>query len=131
MICPIVTYTRPSRLYNNGGSLIQIYHREYSESSTPLNGDRYQMFFYARGNEARLNLGTSKGGSKGIFDIYVNGVLDSSGYDDYAGGTTPFYRYIALTQPIQLGYNVIELRVNGKNASSVGYAISVYGASIQ
>lgn len=136
MPCPIITFTRPARCYDTFGSLKQLKHtNSYTEqmsfASPNANGDRLQMFFYARGTEVELNISTYKYGDAGIWDLYVNGVLDSSGYDDYAAGHSANTRRITLTERIRRGYNVIEVRVNGKNASSSGYVVGVHGASIQ
>lgn len=94
-------------------------------------GDKLQMFFICDGTETKLEISTRKQAQFGIFDLYINGVLDSSGYDDYAAVDGDIHREITLTQTIVPGMNTIELRVNGKNAASSGYFIEVYGASLQ
>jgi len=81
--------------------------------------------------ETKLELGNRKDVDCGIFDLYVNNVLDSSEYDDYIAVLEEVYREITLTQPIKKGLNTIELRVNGKNVASSNYAINLGGTSLQ
>lgn len=98
---------------------------------TTADGDKYQMFFICDGTETLLEITNRKASSEGIFDLYVNGVLDSSGYDDYAAVSADVNREITLTQPVRIGMNTIELRVNGKNVAASEYRVAVYGASLQ
>ena len=81
--------------------------------------------------ETKLELGNRKDVDCGIFDLYVNNVLDSSEYDDYIAVLEEVYREITLTQPIKKGLNTIELRVNGKNVASSNYVINLGGTSLQ
>lgn len=128
----VVNWARPGRLLAaDGVTLKQIDHFSYSYSHIPLNGDRCQLAFICVGNETQLTLGTLKNPNTGIFDLYVNDVLDSLGYDEYAVTSTNTSRYITLTQPIRSGQNTIELRVNEKNVASSDYYVIVYGASLQ
>jgi len=130
--CHINTWSRPSRCYTAGGVLKNLSHGTTTRTAgAGANGDRIQIFMVARGNETTLNLGTHGLTISGIFDVYINGVLDSAGYDDYLAVPAEIHRIIALTQPIRKGYNVIELRLNGKNALSTGWYVYVYGASLQ
>lgn len=125
-------FARPSRLYAaDGETLKQLNHETYSYQASPLDGDIFQINFFARGGETLLSLGCWKKTTSGKFDIYVNGILDSSAYDNYAASPAVLNRYITLTQPIVAGYNLIELKLNGKHASSGGYDLSIYGASLQ
>lgn len=105
--------------------------RVYMQSLIIADGNRYQMFFMARGNETELNISTKIGIDGGIWDLYINGILDSAGYDDYAVAEAVITRQIILTLPIRQGYNVFEMRCNGKNPASVNFTITVFGASIQ
>lgn len=132
----VVTFSKPSRLYaSDGVTLKQLLQGEYTRPRTQqavaADGDRMQMFFYARGDETILDISTDTNTTRAIWDLYVNGVLDSSGYDDYAAAAGHQQRHITLTRPIVAGYNVIELRANGKNALSTDYIIAVIGASIE
>lgn len=124
-------FTRPGRLYaSDGTTLKNLYQTTATVQDIPANGDRIQMFFIADGTETKLTLGQYKTASSGIFDLYVNGVLDSSGYDNYSSSGVIIQRQITPTQPIVAGLNTIEMRVNGKNASSTNYGISTYGVNI-
>lgn len=129
--CHINTWTRPSRCYTAAGVLKTLSHATYTNTPIPADGDRLQMFFMARGNETFLSIGTNQSTQYGIWDLYINGVLDSAGYDDYAAVGGVIQRYIALTQPVRQGYNVFEMRVNGRNALATNWFIAIYGASIQ
>ena len=98
---------------------------------TVADGDKYQIFFICDGTETLLEISNYKGALEAIFDLYVNGVLDSSGYDDYAAAGAYVNREITLSQPVRIGMNTIELRINGKNVASGGYFLQVAGASLQ
>lgn len=127
-----ITGTRTSRIYASDGITIKdisAYSGGVSQD-TPANGDKNQMFFYADGTEKTLYLTTTSDTNGGIFDVYINNILDSSGYDSYAAVSTVVNRKITLTQPIVYGYNIIELRMNGKNASSNSYQVIVQWMSI-
>lgn len=124
-------FTRPSKLLDNPGTTNKPISHDYrSYQGTPADGDRIFMYVVCDGDETVLDLGTEKGSFAGIFDLYINNVLDSSGYDDYAAATAAVFRRITLTESIKRGLNTIELRVNGKNASSSNYYILVYGVSV-
>jgi len=125
--------TNIGRAYASDGTTL----KQISQGSTgrgvasAADGDRAQLFFMCSGVETKLEISNRKLTTAGIWDLYINNVLDSSGYDDYAASAADVHREITLTQAIVSGLNVIELRVNGKNASSSAYNISVYGASLQ
>ena len=123
-------FSRPDRLYaSDGTTLKQLNHAAYSYQNSAADGDRMQLEFYARGTETKLCLGCSKTSTSGKFDLYINGNLDTSAYDNYAASPADLHRYITLTQPINPGYNLIELRVNGTTGAA--YVLNVYGASLQ
>lgn len=110
----------------------QIYETQNGRSQvTPADGDRLQLFFVCDATETLLEISTLRGTLKGIWDLYVNGILDSSGYDDYGAISLPLHREITLNQPIVARVNTIELRVNGRNALSTNYYLEVFGASVQ
>lgn len=125
-------FTRPARIYaSNGVTLKAIGNKDYSFQIAPQNGDKIQMFFICSGTETLLELSSLRNAASGKFDLYVNNILDSSAYDNYRSTETTIDREIGLSQPIIAGLNTIELRVNGKNASSGGYIINTYGACLQ
>ncbi len=129
-------WTRPGRLYaSDGTTLKQLIHtdttRFVTTQNAPENGDRLQTFFICAGTETKLSISNLSRYDAAIFDIYVNGELDSTGYDDYSPWDEFISRYITLSQPTITGLNTIELHVNGQNASSTGYAVRTYGISIQ
>ena len=127
-----VLFARPHTIIAADGITVkQIDHVAYSYQNVAEDGDRLQAEFLARGTELYISIGLSKMAWGGKFDLYVNGVLDTSGTDTYAASPADYIRFITLTEPILPGYNIIELRVNGKNAASGGYIINTYGISLQ
>ena len=126
-------YTIVSRLYaTDGTTLKKINHSQlYSTQNNPADGDKLQLFFICDGTETKLEITTRPRSGNGIFDIYINNVLDSSGYDDYSATTITKHTEVTLTQPIKKGLNTIEFRVNGKNAASSGYLCNIVGVSLQ
>ena len=125
-------YTVPSRLYaSNGTTLKKINHGFVTYQASNANGDRIQTFFMCNGTETTLALTTRPRLGNGIFDLYVNGVLDSSGYDDYAAVTITKHIEITLTESIKKGLNLIEFRMNGKNGASSGYLCNVVGVALK
>lgn len=131
----VVTWSKPSRLYAADGVTLKTLNQmaladNHTYQTIAANGDRMQVFLYARGNETILDLTTYRSTNRAIWDLYVNDVLDSAGYDDY-GAAAATFRHIVLTQPIKSGYNVLEFRANGKNAASTDYYIAIIACSIQ
>jgi hypothetical protein len=125
-------FSNVGKLLSSVGALKAIGHAaEGRFQIAPANGDKLQMFFICDGTETKLEFSDKRLSVSGIFDIYVNGVLDSSGYDDYAAAAADVHREITLSQPIRPGLNTIELRVNGKNVAASSYYVSVMGASLQ
>jgi len=88
------------------------------------------MDILADGTETRIAIGTRKDGDCGVFDLWINDVLDSSGYDDYAAVAADITRIITVTQPIRKGWNKIVLKMNGKNAASAAFSLNVYGIGV-
>lgn len=125
-------FSNIARIYSAALALKQIAHAYVGRTqAVPADGDRLQIFSISQGTETKLEISTWGTNASGIWDLYINGVLDSSGYDDYVADAVDIHREITLTQQIQSGLNTIELRVNGKNVDSAGYNIFVYGASLQ
>lgn len=102
----------------------------YISAADAADGDIYYMDFYCDGTETRFQISTRKSTDRGTFDLYVNGVLDSSGYDEYAAAAADAHRDIVLTIPVRAGYNLLSLRVNGKNVAASDYVVAVIGASL-
>jgi len=128
----IVTHTMPSRLYaSDGTTLKQLNFRYSAYQEIRDNGDKMFAYFTCKGNETKLYIRSFKDSNSGIWDLYVNGVLDSSGYDSYAAAGVSVSLEIILTEPIIKGLNIIEFRVNGKNASSTGYKITISSMLVQ
>jgi hypothetical protein len=122
----------PSKLYNASNQEIQIFWsagRFYQDTAT--NGDYFIISCYCSGAESILTIMGYKSAAGAKFDLYLNGVLDSSSYDLYSGSGLNYNTDITLTQDVTLGWNEIKLVVNGKNVSSSGYVIYVAGVRLR
>jgi hypothetical protein len=95
--------------------------------ATPGDGHIFYIPVLCRGDETVIVIRESMGTTRGKYDLWINGVLDSSGYDNYNVTSLDNNRQITLTRKILPGLNEIELRVNGKNASSANYNLYIYG----
>lgn len=125
-------FSNVSRLYSSALALKQIGHSAFGRTqAVPADGDRLQLEYFLDGTETLFEISTNMISGAAKWDLYVNSVLDSSGYDDYDGAGAVASREITLANPVRYGHNRVELRVNGKNALSSGYTVQVYGASIQ
>lgn len=96
-------------------------------------GSGHKLYYYpfCVGGETTIDINVSKGSNRCMFDLYVNNVLDSSGYDLYNSSTVDATVTISLSQAIVAGFNEIRIVVNGKNGSSTGYDPAVYGVRIR
>lgn len=94
-------------------------------------GDYVTMKVYKTRSESVLYLGYRKSTNMGIFDLYVNGVLDSSGYDAYRNSGADAVAKITLTHALLSGWNNIILKINGKHESATAYGIGIYGARLR
>ena len=140
---PRSTYARPSRCYaSDGTTLKQLNHvnatggvlYSYTAQDAAADGDRLQTFLTANGTETKLSVGLFTEDVGGIFDLYINDVLDSSTYDTYSVASGVLNLYISLSAgvlPIRVGENKIEFRVNDNNVGSSDFYIEVGGVSIQ
>ncbi len=97
----------------------------------PADGDRLFLYYIADGTETAFDITCRGGTTSAIFDLYINNVLDSAGYDNYLAVAADITRHIILAQPVLQGLNQIELRVNGRNGLSTNYYILIRGASLQ
>lgn len=126
----------PSRLYASDGTTLKPL--AWSEdagvrqvSGQQADGDRIQAIIYAEGTETKLSMTNMNGSVDCKWDLYINGVKDgATTYDNYAASLTATDRTITLTEPIVAGFNLIEFRVNGKNASSSSYYFRFIGGSV-
>lgn len=100
-------------------------------ASTGENGDKYIVYALCMGDETQLEASFYYFSDEGIWDLYINDVLDSSGYDAYTGGGTDMQIRVTLANPLPAGINKIELRINGKNALSNNYFLRVYGMRLK
>ena len=100
-------------------------------AATLGSGHKLYYFPFCVGGETTIDINVSKGSNRCMFDLYINGVLDSSGYDLYNSSTVDATVTISLTQAITAGFNEIRIVVNGKNGSSTGYDPAVYGVRIR
>jgi hypothetical protein len=89
-------------------------------------GDRYFWYVMALGNETKLFCYFAKMADSGIADLYLNGVLDTAGFDLYAAALAAYLVSITLTTKPKPGLNTFEMRINGKNAASSDYCLQMY-----
>lgn len=100
-------------------------------ASGASNGDIVYIYVYKFENETNIDVMIAKRNACGIFDLYVNGILDSSGYDFYNATTLATTISISLTTPIYVGWNELKFVANGKNELSSSYATSIYGVYVR
>ena len=131
-------YNPPPRMWyrvgmitNAAGVEINPVSINFDYQSAPNDGDHLYTFLYAAGGETILTLGRSRNANSGIFDMYIDSIIDSAGYDMYNAGTLNDTLVIALANALNHGYHTIEFRVNGKNGASAGYIISTYGMRVR
>ncbi len=127
----IQKYSHIQKLTNSVDAIKLLKHDSYDRANTPLDGDKYFAWFYLEGNETKLEISVRKESDKGIFDLYINDVLDSSGYDLYAATGAAAYYEITLAHSVNIGSNKVEIRVNGKNVASSAYQMGIYGMNFQ
>jgi hypothetical protein len=85
-------------------------------------GDKYYYYLMCDGTETILEHRYYQHTMCGVFDIYINGVIDSSTYEGYnAGGATLVGTKIALTAKTVPGLNTVQIRINGKNGAATDY----------
>jgi hypothetical protein len=132
-ILPIINSTNISKIIKQDGvTLSQIGQNSLGcYNVNAADGDNLFCYFSCVGNESLLELRTFKNTTSGIFDIYINELLHSSGYDDYNATGIAINREINVANKISRGNNVIKIKINGKNALSSNYNIQVLGASLQ
>jgi hypothetical protein len=91
------------------------------------NGGKYYFYTVCDGTETKLDLSYYKNAANGIFDVYLNNTLDTSGVDFYAAGDASAGLTITLTVKPISGLNTVKLVCNGKNAGSSSYAMTIRG----
>lgn len=92
----------------------------YVESS---DGSWLEFVATASGGETTIAIITQKGGNRGKWDLYVDGDLDSEGYNDY-GGSVNVRRQITLQKPLSEGIHTFKMVTNGKDGDSTGYYVA-------
>ena len=128
---PLVRYSNIHKITSSAGALKGISHTIYGrQNAVPAIGDLSYIDFYCDGTETILQIDNHKAQDCAKWDLWVNGVQDSTGYDDYAAASD-VHRAITLTQPIIQGVNTLILKATTKNAGSSNYNIQVYGASLE
>jgi hypothetical protein len=126
------TFFVPSYLYSSGNVEKSIKSTNgYHFQNSPATGDYFYVEVFCSGSETILDVSWYKDANRCIFDIYVNGVLDSSSYDGYASSPTVLLTSITLLSSVRSGWNEIKFLVNGKNASSSNYILSLYGVRLR
>jgi hypothetical protein len=94
-------------------------------------GDKYLAEAYCDNSETIMNVIYEKNSFTGKFDVYLNGIKDNGAtIDTYGASSSAANSEITLSTKPMKGYNRIELRVNGKNASSSDYVLRIYQISL-
>jgi len=126
-------YTNIGKLTTSDGTTLKAIATAlgYRGQVTAAIADRAFLYFIADGTETQLQISTYKDVDCANWDLYINSILDSSAYDDYAAAPVISNRSITLTEAIKKGLNTIELRATAKHASSTDYFLKILGASIQ
>ena len=94
-------------------------------------GDYSICSVYKTASESIINIGVRKSSLYGIFDIYINDVLDSSGYDLYASSGSDAMLIVSTTISLISGWNTLKFKINGKNESATRYGIGIYGVRLR
>lgn len=127
----VCTLFRATKAYTSADVEKALQNIGYDIQTSAADGDYCIIPVYCVNNETIMDLSWQKAASRGIFNIYINNVLDSSGYDGYAASATALASSITLTQPLLSGWNEIKIKINGKNASAIGYNFNIYGVRIR
>jgi len=93
---------------------------------TPANGDIIQSFLIGDLTETYLYFSMVKGPEEAIFDLYFNEILIQAGIDNYSASSVTVERRYDISAHGKAGKNIVEFRVNGKNAASTDYFITTY-----
>lgn len=102
----------------------------YDRPITEENLSSLVFFIPASGNETTVTILHHTSSDRPIFDLYINDVLDSSGYDQYSASDVHNLITVTPINTINRGWNKITLKCNGKNASSTGYKMYVAGVRL-
>jgi hypothetical protein len=120
-------YATPQYLYASNGTEKDLSYNGYHLQVSPSDGDYFTFQLFCGGSETIMNLDWVKASSRGIVDLYINGILDSSGYDGYSASPTTTNSKITLSRTLNYGWNEIKFVVNGKNANSTHYFFTLWG----
>jgi len=118
------------RIIGSDGTVKKIVHDTTSTKygttcDNPENGDEYEFYVFGCKGATKLSMWYYKGPDAGTWDLYINDQLDSSGYDEYSSSYDYAFREIDLTEDVPDGVVKFTMKVNGKNASSSGYALYI------
>lgn len=92
---------------------------------TGANADEWENGFVCQSGTYSIKILSSKDGSRGILDVYIDDVLISAGIDFYDAGTLNNEINTISSVVITDGYHTFKGIVNGKNGSSSGYNIAI------
>lgn len=116
------TYTTGAGAITLNVHASQIY-QEFIQTSTPANGNAVSGKFFIKAGTYTLRLLTLTGSYLPIYDFYVDGSLVLAGMDCYAASDTFNVVKTGAVTIATDGQHTLEVRVNGKNASSTNYYI--------
>lgn len=94
--------------------------------NTSADGDSWENGFVVDAGTYTVIIGCFTDVGCGKLDVYIDDVLEESGIDFYSGSKVDNV-FKTFTVTLTAGYHKIKGVVNGKNASSSGYNIDLYG----
>jgi hypothetical protein len=95
--------------------------------SVAADGDIFFIPILCSSEKTIIDIYTSVGSNRGIFNLYIDGVLNSSGYDTYNSTNSSSIFSITMVTPLSAGIHEIKLVVTGKNLSSTAYVVIIGG----
>ena len=106
----------------------ELYRRAFMNTSH-ANGDEFDVTIFCPAGTYTMNFNFSRRDSRGIIDVDFDGI--EVGSADGYNATYDIYNLIEITGIVlSEGEHVITFRVDGKNASSVGYYTAFNGVSL-
>lgn len=97
-----------------------------TSAANAADGDTFDAMAWIEGGTYTLKIHGRKETTAGKFDVYIDGVLASSGNDAYASAAN-FMFSISDVAISGSGYHTIRIKINTKNGSSSDYTFGCYG----
>lgn len=102
------------------------------QQASAANGDYFIFNVWSdAATEWTIDVNVAKSNAMGKFDLYLNGVSESTGNDCYNSTAANAMISIGISHAMKVGWNIVKLVLNGKNASSSGYSLATMGIRIR